>query len=85
MECIDTRGQWKDIFKNNSRKITKEKLANICLMNNDDKTCRYIMMGEDGYVCVKNSKLQQFIDRRVSEDKMIAKGNNCEGIQDCGE
>jgi hypothetical protein len=85
MECIDTRGQWKDIFKDESRKIPQEKLAQLCLMNNGDKTCRYIMMGEEGYVCVKNSKLQQFIDERVSEDKMIAKGDNCKGIQDYGE
>jgi len=80
MECIDTRGQWQDIFKNKSRKIPQEKLAQTCLMNNGDETCRYIMMGEEGYICVKNSKLQQFIDERVFEDKMIAKGNNCEGM-----
>ena len=85
MECIDTRGQWNHILRDNSRKITKEKLEKICLIHNGERTCRYIMMGEDGYVCVKNSKLQELLDGRFSENKMTSKGDNCEGMIMLGE
>ena len=85
MECIDTRGQWNHILKDSARKITQEKLEKTCSMHNGEKTCRYIMMGEEGYVCVKNSKLQELLDQRFSENKMIAKGNNCEGMGEIGE
>lgn len=80
MKAIDTRGHWDDILKDDSKKIPKENLEKTCLINKGDKTCRYIIMGINGYVCVKNSRLKEMVDERVSENKMISVGNNCDGL-----
>ena len=80
MKCLDTRGHWDYILKDDSKKISKEKLEKTCLMYQGDKTCRYIMMGIEGYVCIKNSKLKETIDEHVNEKKMFSLGDNCNGL-----
>ncbi|MFA5599854.1 MAG: hypothetical protein WDA06_04580 [Phenylobacterium sp.] len=79
MKCIDTRGQLDHIIKDESRKIPQDKLYEICLIGQGNKTCRYIMMGDAGYICIKNSSIQETIDQNVKDKKMTAIADNCFG------
>lgn len=53
---------------------------NICKIGQLEKTCRYVAAGQHGFACLKlMPEAKEKLDKIV--EKMIAKGNNCEGIQ----
>jgi hypothetical protein len=61
--------------------ITKSQLYDVCKIGQKEKTCRYILMNKDGIFCGKtDEKIKGLLDDRASQNKMIAKGNNCKGI-----
>ena len=80
-KAINTRGNLSSEFTD-SRKISQEKLDNCCKNKSCESFCRYIMfMPIVGYFCAKNTRLKEMIDKKVEERKMIAKGDNCDGLE----
>ena len=80
MQALDTSGQMGEYLLDEKRKISKTHLYNVCRYKQGENTCRYISLTPQGYVCVKNSPMKKMLDERVKEDKMKAKGDNCEGL-----
>jgi len=81
MKCVDTRGNWDEIFSDESRKLSPDVLENLCKMSQGEGTCRYIIFGSRGFICAKGSEFQKIIDEREDNNKMVARGDNCEGIK----
>jgi hypothetical protein len=54
-------------------------VEDTCKPGQQEKTCRYLLMGPGGWQCGKLSDLKTYIDQRVSAGTMIARGDNCEG------
>lgn len=43
--------------------------------------CRYLIMGPDGWDCVKHTRdVARYIDGRVERGEFRATGDNCEGV-----
>ena len=80
MKGVDTRGNFPDIFKNEKKKISDDLLKNTCKIQHGTQTCRYIVMGEVGFICVKGTQLQSSIDNLVMKKQMVARGDNCPGV-----
>ena len=54
-------------------------VENICKIGQQEKTCRYLLMGPHGWCCGKLSHLKEYFDQRVANGAMLARGDNCEG------
>ena len=63
-----------------SRKIDNTILKTVCNIRQSEKACRYIMLGSQGFVCMKHTKIRQAIDSLCDKDQMTAKGDNCHGL-----
>lgn len=61
---------------------TQYHIGHYCQPGNGDKTCRYLILGAEGFKCAKFSGLRQILDERVKKGTMYAKGDNCGGILD---
>ena len=70
----------KDVLDNRSLKIDTNHFNNICKIRQGEKTCRYIILGPQGFVCSKNTQLKQAIDQQCNKNQMTAKGDNCDGL-----
>lgn len=60
--------------------IPKERLHGVCRIGQGNYCCRYITCGRYGFECEKLGPLALLLDQRVAEGKMVAIGDNCEGI-----
>ena len=78
--AIDTHGDFGDYLNDPKRRISEQKLNEVCHIHAKDKTCRYISLTAEGFVCVKNSPMQSSIDTMVREKKFRATGDNCGGL-----
>ncbi len=54
-------------------------IKNVCKIGQGIECCRYLVMGSDGFECVKGSQLAFTLDTRAESKTMNARGNNCEG------
>jgi len=54
-------------------------LKEVCKIGQGNDTCRYVVIGADGFHCTKLTSIKSTIDKRVN--KMTAKGDNCNGIE----
>lgn len=75
--------------------LSKNHVKNVCLMGQDDKTCRYLTHNEENWSechCVKMSSKKKEIDNELialtaelklkglaPEDSRIPLGDNCKG------
>ena len=80
MMGIETRGDFDSDFQD-CGKIDQDTLNNICKIGKKEKTCRYVMLCSFGYICAKSSPIATVLDKSVNENKMVAKGDNCEGLR----
>ena len=80
MQAIDLNGDLNEYLFDEQRKINKAHLKSVCKFKHGDKTCRYICLCVNGYVCVKKTKMKNALDENVKKNKMSAKGDNCEGL-----
>jgi hypothetical protein len=82
MKAIDTKGMLNEYMLDPARLITQSHLQTVCKIHQGKDTCRYIARDLDGegFVCMKNSKMQAVLDNQVAENKMLAQGDNCEGM-----
>ena len=69
-------------IKDKTLNIDKNHLQNMCKKNQGEKTCRYIMLSNNGYVCVKNTAMKKSIDILCDKEQMTARGDNCDGLGD---
>lgn len=54
-------------------------VKDVCYIGHKEATCRYLMLGANGWSCVKNTTMAQAVDSRV--EFMSAKSVNCNGLQ----
>lgn len=80
MQAIDLNGDLGEYLLDENRKINNTHLNSVCLFKQGSKTCRYISLTVQGYVCMKKSPIKKVLDQKVKENKMKAKGDNCEGF-----
>lgn len=59
--------------------ITDQHLKEVCKIGQGKNCCRYLIMGMGGFQCAKFTNLKEFIDKRVLDNNIIARSNNCEG------
>ena len=57
--------------------MTFEYIKETCKPGHGTETCRYLLMGPEGWECGK-LELKEVLDARVA--RMTAKGNNCKGF-----
>lgn len=79
MKAIDTRGNLDDCWSDDKR-ISKECLSKTCLIYKKEKTCKYIILVNSDYFCGKNTSMRDVFDKLASENKMLSKADNCEGL-----
>lgn len=80
MQVIDFHGNLDDYLLDDRRKISKAHLDSVCKFQQGKKTCRYIMLSTNGYVCVKKTIVRTTLDERAKQNKMTAQADNCEGL-----
>jgi hypothetical protein len=54
-------------------------VKNVCKIGQGNTCCRYLVIGTQGFECVKNTDMKDYLDSRVAMETMVARGNNCEG------
>lgn len=59
---------------------TDETVKTICKAGQGEWTCRYLTGTADGFSCAKHTPLRFTLDSRVGEGEMIARGDNCDGM-----
>lgn len=65
------------IFETSPVPIPAEHLP-VCKMGQGHDCCRYIVMGPDGFSCVKKTTMRYTLDARG--DAMTARADNCDGL-----
>lgn len=52
----------------------------VCKIGHGHACCRYLVVGPNGWGCVKlEPPLCAILDKRVREETMVARGDNCPG------
>ena len=51
----------------------------VCRIGQGNACCRYMVIGAQGFECVKNTQMKGYLDSRVAMETMVARGDNCEG------
>lgn len=52
----------------------------ICLIGQGAATCKYLLIGENGFECAKHEGYAPSIDRQWAHDSTkVAQGDNCDG------
>lgn len=60
--------------------LDKSHAKEICKLGKGDECCAYLVMGRGGFECAKGTGMEKFIELRLAEGTMNAKGDNCQGI-----
>lgn len=61
-------------------KISEQKLKDVCLLGQGEKTCAFIFCGPDGFGCSKGTGIESIIRQRLTAGTMRAQGDNCDGV-----
>lgn len=62
-------------------KFTDSHRETVCQPGNGSVSCRYLVIGTDGWGCVKHSyPVRWELDSRAEAGNMKAVGDNCEGV-----
>ncbi len=80
MYFLDSKDELNDFLLDPNRKIPKTHLSSVCKLRQGKDTCRYIFLSEIGYICMKKSPAKKNLDRLVIQEKLSARGDNCEGL-----
>jgi hypothetical protein len=63
--------------------LDMEYIKEVCKIGKGSECCRYLTCGVNGFTCSKmNPFLKERIDYNVSNGKMIATSDNCDGIRE---
>ena len=56
-----------------------DQIKNVCKIGQGADCCRYLVMGINGFECMKGTSLAEILDMRVLTNTITAKGDNCDG------
>lgn len=59
--------------------IPKTFVVETCKMGQMAACCRYLAVGKNGFCCLKHGEHHAYLDRRVENEDMNARGDNCVG------
>jgi hypothetical protein len=63
-------------------KIT-DQVKNICRIGQGANCCKYLVIGQDGFECMKVNKDDKIVvDESWKRYEHVAQGDNCEGVKD---
>ena len=54
-------------------------ISTVCRIGQGHECCRYLMMGGKGFECAKLTGVKGILDKRVEEETITARGDNCDG------
>jgi len=54
-------------------------IKNTCKAGQGYLCCRYLVIGVQGFECVKNTDMKGYLDARVAMEMMTARADNCDG------
>jgi len=80
MYTVDLKGIMNEYLLDDNRRIDSNRLQNICRYYQKEKTCKYISLIPNGFVCVKNTPLKNILDKRAKDKLMVSQGDNCKGL-----
>ena len=80
MYSIDFNNELNEYLLDEKRKIPKAHLDSVCLIYQQDKTCRYISLSSIGFVCMKKSPVKDKLTEMARDKRLTSKGDNCEGL-----
>ena len=80
MYGVDFNNQLSDYLLDENRQIPKAHLNSVCKIEQKEKTCRYISLSKNGYVCMKKSPAKNKLDEMANNGNMSAQSDNCEGL-----
>ena len=58
-----------------------KRIKEICKIGQGVKTCRYILVGKDGFECAKDTDCGKVIDGKVARGEFSAESINCDGYK----
>jgi hypothetical protein len=60
--------------------LNNKHITEICKMGQGKDCCRYLTCGSEGFMCAKlNPSLAMILDKRVREETITARADNCKG------
>ena len=62
--------------------LSNKHFHKVCKSGQGADCCRYVVAGSKGIECAKFSSLKEILDKRVAEESMVARGDNCAGVPD---
>lgn len=65
--------------------IPQKHLTEVCKPGQNESCCRYLANNGGEWTCEKLTLMRAFLDKRVAEGQMRAKGDNCEGLPQTNE
>jgi len=80
MKAINLKDKIDKYCNRQDLKIPKAHLETVCKIRQKKDTCKYICLLPDGYICVKKTDIKEAIDEAAKEKRIIALGDNCEGL-----
>jgi hypothetical protein len=60
--------------------MTDDHVRDVCRPGAKHETCRYLCRSAKGWQCAKLTDLRAHLDRRVAEQSIHARGDNCPGL-----
>jgi hypothetical protein len=62
--------------------INDNHLKKFCKIGQGVECCRYVMVGKNGFECLKNiPKAKKLIDEQIKNRSDFPKGDNCNGYE----
>lgn len=59
--------------------IPMDYVKETCKLGKLHDCCRYLVCGVDGFACEKFGEFKDLLDKRVKDETIVARGDNCEG------
>ena len=81
MKAIKITEQLEKEINNPLLRIDNDKVKNICKLNQNKLSCRYLMKINNNFICAKNTLMNKTFDDLVEKKQMVSEGNNCAGIK----
>ena len=64
--------------------LPADHFMNVCKPGQGHECCRYVVASPGGIECAKHSSLRHILDQRVLEETIVARGDNCDGVENPG-
>lgn len=68
------------MFDTRYRHPDRTHVKTVCMIGCGKRTCRYLVMMQNGFSCEKHTTLGRELDTKAKLGKMTARGDNCRGL-----